>query len=192
MVNKEDLLTVEMVREFLDCDVSTGKMIWKVRDVKWFAATGHGGAQGACNRWNAKKAGKVASHLMKSSGYHRVCIFDIQYLAHRVIWFWHYGEWPKNQIDHLDGNRANNAIDNLADKTAAENQRNKKNNSRNKSGFPGVHFNNREEKWRAKINIDRKPVHLGSFDSPEEAYAVWLERAKASGYTRRHITKEKK
>ncbi len=181
-------LTAEIVRELLDCDITTGELTWRKRDAKWFANTGHGGAQGNCNRWNGNNAGNKATSLNKATGYYQILILGRKYSAHRMIWLWYYGKWPDHQIDHLDGNPANNCIDNLADKTRSENQRNRKRSSRNTSGYPGVCWHKRDKCWRAQMKIQGMKTHIGSFDSPEEAYEAWKIKARELGFTERHIS----
>ena len=76
-------LTQEIVRELLDYDADTGKFHWKFRDVKWFADTGHGGAEGECKRWNGKNAGKEAFATPKR-GYLSGLLFAQAYQTHRM------------------------------------------------------------------------------------------------------------
>src|SRR5690348_14306740 len=63
------------------------------------------------------------------------------YLAHRLAWFYTYGEWPKNLIDHIDMNPANNAISNLREATHSTNKANRRAPANNSTGFKGVSFN---------------------------------------------------
>ncbi len=180
-------LTAGIVRELLDCDIETGEMRWKERDVKWFKQ-GKRTAEHSCKIWNTKNAGQKASRLNPGSGgYFRVRIFNKFYPSHRIIWLWHYGKWPDHQIDHLDGNPANNKIDNLADKTNAENGKNRKMHAKNISGYPGVSWCTREQKWKASVNIQGKPKHLGYFEIKEDAYSAFLEKARENNYTERHV-----
>jgi hypothetical protein len=72
-------------------------------------------------------------------------------------------------IDHRDGDTINNRPDNLRDITNATNSRNAKMRSDNTSGFTGVNWNTRYNKWVARISINGKMKYLGSFDSIEEA-----------------------
>ena len=180
-------LTAEIVRELLDCDITTGELTWRERDVKWFNDSGYGGAQGNCNRINARCFGKLAACKSKTTGYYYIRIFGKNYHAHRIIWLWYYGSWPDNQIDHLDGNPGNNCIENLADKTSTENQMNRKASSINTSGYPGVSFYKQTNKWRAGIKINKKSYHIGYFNSAEEAYEAWAVKAREMGFSERHV-----
>lgn len=93
--------------------------------------------------------------------------------AHRVAWFLIYGKWPKNQIDHIDRNKLNNAINNLREVNTSENCHNQSDRG-NSLGFMGV--NKHKNKFRAKISIRGKSVHLGLFNTPEEAHNKYLEK----------------
>jgi hypothetical protein len=93
-------------------------------------------------------------------------------LVHRIIFALHHGYLPE-LIDHIDRNPYNNRIENLRPATNAVNALNRKLDSRNKSGITGVR--RYRQKWRAQINIDGKLVHLGTYNTPEEAEQVYLK-----------------
>lgn len=80
--------------------------------------------------------------------------------------------------DHIDGNPLNNCRSNLRLATPAENARNRGKQRDNTSGFKGVHWNKQRRNWRAQIKINQKGIHLGVFDTPEEAYAAYCKAAK--------------
>ena len=73
-----------------------------------------------------------------SGGYRRVKIKGRMYLVHRLAWFLAYGVWPAHEIDHIDGNRLNNKLENLRDVPKAINQRNAYRRKDNSSGLVGV------------------------------------------------------
>lgn len=94
------------------------------------------------------------------------------------IWFYMTGQFPKGVVDHIDGNKRNNAWDNLRDVTQAVNLSNKhmaqKNNT---SGYLGVSAH--QGKYKARIKVNGKQIVLWPFDTPEEAHHAYLnERAK--------------
>jgi hypothetical protein len=96
--------------------------------------------------------------------------------AHRAAWALHYGEWPKGQLDHRDGNGLNNRIDNLRDSTHAQNQRNQRIHIRNKTGVRGVCIDKKSGKWQALIwDGNGKRIHLGRFTTVEAAAAARKE-----------------
>lgn len=151
----------ERLLELLEYNPETGKLIWRER------------ASGP-ETWNAKWAGKLALDAKHSNGYRRGCI-DYQYVfAHRVIYKMMTGLEPP-QIDHHDGDRANNRWGNLFAATALDNARNAKKRCTNKSGRVGVHMG-RSGKWIAQIRRGGRVRHLGSFSSFEAACEA---RAKA-------------
>jgi len=102
------------------------------------------------------------------------------YKAHRVIWLMMTGEWPRLEIDHIDGDGTNNAWANLRLATRSQNNMNKRMQSNNSSGFKGVRRNG--SGWSAQIWLDRKGIWLGTFRTKQEAHAICCEaRIKAYG-----------
>ena len=77
------------------------------------------------------------------------------------------------QIDHIDGNPANNRRSNLRLCTHAENRKNNRKHSNNTSGFKGVSWHKQAKRWHARIMINYKSKHLGYFDTPEQAKAAY-------------------
>ena len=71
-------------------------------------------------------------------GYVQLMFNRKKLMAHRLAWFLHYGKWPKAQIDHINGIRDDNRIENLRDVTQTENMRNAKLYATNKSGVNGI------------------------------------------------------
>lgn len=98
-------------------------------------------------------------------------------LAHRVIWKLVTGEDPNHlQVDHLDGDRTNNAWHNLRLATNTDNGFNRGRQSNNKSGFKGVSLHV-QGRWVARIRSRGVDKHIGLFDTPEEAHAAYVEAA---------------
>jgi hypothetical protein len=83
-----------------------------------------------------------------------------------------YGEWPKLNIDHINRNPSDNRLVNLRDVTQKQNRQNASKRSDNTSGYPGVYWFKRDSKWVANIKHDYKLIHLGLFESLEEAVAA--------------------
>ncbi|ELW2864864.1 HNH endonuclease [Salmonella enterica] len=117
-------------------------------------------------------------------GYVRVVVRQKFYLAHRIIYEMHHGEIPEGyQVDHIDGDKLNNNIQNLRLATNSINQRNKRKSSRNTSGVTGVCFDRKTGKWVARIC--RK--YLGKFANFEDACAARMEAVNnLGGFTQRH------
>jgi hypothetical protein len=84
--------------------------------------------------------------------------------VHRVIFLLHHGYLPE-VVDHIDGNRQNNHIDNLREATPSQNKCNQKIYRNNTSGVKGVYFKKETNKWNAQINYNGKRKHLGTFES---------------------------
>lgn len=105
-------LTQSIVRELLDYDPVSGKLTWKERSAKWFKDIGSGGQEGNSSRWNGNYAGKETFNYVSKTGYYVGRILGKDYKKHRIIWLYEYGFMPKI-IDHIDGNKLNNSLDNL-------------------------------------------------------------------------------
>ena len=131
---------------------------------------GQSPAEIACKAWNNKHADKEALTALRS-GYPRGIIDGEHFTAHRVIWKWMTGEEPP-EIDHIDGNRANNRWSNLRASTRAANNRNAKLRRDNQSGRVGIHFDKRRKYWIAQISIRGHVTHLGVFPTKEAASAA--------------------
>lgn len=112
-----------------------------------------------------------------ANGYRMIGIDKERYLSHRLAWLFVYGEWPLGFIDHIDGDRANNAIANLRCATVAQNGWNTRK-SWGRSGIRGVRFNKGEGRWVANINVNGKRRFLGYFDSAEQARTAYEKVAK--------------
>lgn len=109
-----------------------------------------------------------------SKGYHRICVYGKRYRTNRLAWFYVYGVWPKDQIDHVDGHRSNNAIANLRPATNTLNSENERNARRNnKAGLLGVVRDG--ERWRAYIKVAGKTVALGRFASDLAAHHAYVK-----------------
>ena len=118
-----------------------------------------------------KKTGKIIK--APSNGYFRAAINKKNYLAHRIIFMMHHGFVPKI-IDHINGNRSDNRIDNLR---AADNSQNAWNRIANKistSNIKGLRLR-KNNKWEARIQVNKKSKYLGVFDNIELAELVVME-----------------
>ena len=137
MINKDN------VKELFD--YKNGKLFWK-ETVNSRAVKGN-------------EAGTVNGQGYRQVGYKRKI-----YLAHRIVWLWHTGEWPVGDIDHKQGNSLDNRIEKLRDVDKPTNQINRQGAQKNsKTGVLGVR--NVGKKFQAHYRSD----YIGSFKTLEEA-----------------------
>ena len=115
----------------------------------------------------------------KSHGYYQVKLNGKPHYLHRLL-AEAFIPNPENkpEVDHIDGDRKNNALSNLRWATHAENGRNRKKRKDNTSDYTGVSFHEVTGKWRAQIKVDGKEKHLGLFHTKEEAAAVYEKAAR--------------
>lgn len=147
------IVTQDKVKQVLDYNPATGEFTWKV-------ATS-----------NRVKPGEVAGRLCKTLGYILIGIKSKTHLAHRLAWLYTYGEWPKQQVDHVDGNRSNNAIANLRDVSNRQNSSNRK--CHRDGRLVGAVYYKANDKWGSKIVKDDKQHYLGLFDTEWEAHQMY-------------------
>lgn len=122
---------------------------------------------------NRTKPGTVLDHPNTGDGYIKIGIDGARYLAHRLAWMYVYGVWPAQRIDHINGCRSDNRIENLRDVSAQENSQNMRNAMTNTaSGYLGAYKH--RSKWASKIRINGKTTNLGVFDTPELANAAYI------------------
>lgn len=124
----------------------------------------------------ARKGSRAGS--INAIGYEVLRLDQRDYLAHRVVWFWHNGTWPDGLIDHIDLDRLNNRVFNLRIATAAQNHWNRPPNKRNKSGYKGVIFHKVSGRWAARISASRMKFHIGLFDTAEAAHEAYVAYSK--------------
>ena len=120
------------------------------------------------------KLGNTAGYIDKD-GYRLIKINQKSYRAHRLAWLYMYGQWPTKQIDHIDGNKLNNSIDNLREATQAQQNANRPALSRNLLGVKGVRKHGK--KYQALICKDKKQIVIGLFDTIKEADYAYRKKA---------------
>jgi hypothetical protein len=174
-----------MLRSLLRLDSNTGKLFWEERDISLFRDGGKS-AEHSMKVWNKRYAGKQALTASHRGLYLCGSINYSNMFAHRVVYALYHGHWPRFTVDHIDGNGINNVPSNLRDVEHAENMKNIRISSRNKSGFTGVSFSKVCRKYEARIQVDGRPMILGYFDKASDAST---ERTKANaqfGYHNNH------
>jgi len=169
---KVDSITPEILRELLRYDPNTGKLYWKPRGRECFSS------DRAFKAFNSKFAGKEALTSPNESGYKRGNVLGVTVRAHRAGWAIYYGEWPNGFIDHVNGDTSDNRLANLRTATQTQNMWNTRPTKNCKSKLKGVHFCKTTNRWRSKIRLDGKHIHLGRFDTEEAAHAAYCKAAK--------------
>jgi hypothetical protein len=147
------MIDTSIIRERLDYDPATGIFRWKISP---------------CRRL---KKGDLAGAFCK--GYRVIKIGNKTYRAARLAWQYVYGEEPPNEIDHINGVKNDDWIENLRCATHQENCCNRKRRSDNVSGHKGVSWDSRASAWQAQVMAKGIPVHLGYYENPEEAGAAY-------------------
>lgn len=169
---KREILSSDELRQLLDYDPATGKLFWKERP-------------DAAARWNTRYAGKEAFTSTNNNGYRQGRIHMVNNLAHRVIWALAYGRWPdfpREQIDHINGDRCDNRLENMRLVDATANARNAAMPKSNTSGQVGVCFVAKTNKWRVRLNDQE----LGYFEDKGEAIRVRKKAEADGGYHPNH------
>lgn len=127
---------------------------------------------------NRKKIGSEIGGITQS-GRRTISIHGIKYSAHRLIWFYVTGKFPRLSIDHIDGNPSNNSWNNLREADHTGNSANAKLHVTNTSGFKGVTRNpHYEEEWMAQIVHCGRLINLGYFKNKEDAARAYDKKAK--------------
>lgn len=155
------MVTQARLKELLDYNPSTGIFTWR---------EGRGGMA----------AGSVAG-CVSSEGYVQLTVDGKHYKAHRLAWLYVHGEFPLNQLDHINRVRTDNRICNLRPATHAENAQNQRKHRDNTSGVTGVSWDKKSRKWRANIRLNGRKIFLGLYETIKEAAA-----ARAAGKAKLH------
>ena len=117
---------------------------------------------------------------MASSRRRSIYIDGRNYYSYRLAWVHFYGVWPKNLIDHINGNSDDNRIINLRDVDSSINLQNRNQKSGNQSGFLGVHYDKERKTYCAQIELNRNKFNQirrmkRGFATPELAFQQYLE-----------------
>lgn len=151
-------LTAERLRELLHYDPETGTFTRRVTTS------------------SRAIAGDVAG-TGNDRGYTRLKVNNRSYRAHRLAWLYMTGEWPELQIDHVNGDRADNRWANLREAAPHQNRANSKPTIRNKCGIKGVRWH--YGKWSVEITAKGIRHYIGRFNKlseAAEAYAAAADR----------------
>lgn len=162
---KDDLLNQEKLKELVHYDPETGLLTRKTR----FGTRQIGDVMG--KNWCV--------------GYVRVSLLCERYSAHRLAFLYMEGRWPKS-IDHINHIRTDNRWINLREVDQAENTKNIKLSSRNKSGVTGISWDRRCKKWFACLRTGGKTKYLGVFSDKFEAICARKSADNKYGFHSNH------
>jgi hypothetical protein len=169
---KEAAISQELLKERIHYDRETGVFTWL--DVKVNGNKVRNKRAGCTNR-----AGYVQIGLKVNGKYYAL-------FAHRLAWLYEYGEFPSENLDHLNHNKTDNRITNLRIATQRENLRNQSMSSNNTTGHTGVTLRKSSNKYYAHIKVNYKQKHLGSFENIEDAAKAVKEARAHYGFHVNH------
>lgn len=158
--------TQGLLHQIYDYDPNTGSLTYK-RDF-----------------YRRVKGSNVTSQT--NNGY-LVVTLDKTYLAHRIIWLMQTGDFPEF-VDHINHDRTDNRWNNLRDVSKQTNAENKSVNQNNTTGYMGVSQIKSTGRYRASLTRDRKHIHLGVFNTAEEAHQARIAANEAHGFHSNHGT----
>lgn len=153
------MITQERLKELFNYDQETGLFTWiaKSRTI--------GGL----------KAGSLTGQTPNSNGYLRISVDSKRDYAHRMAWLYVYGDYPKFDIDHINGNRSDNRIVNLRDVPHIVNSQNLRSATKtNTIGYMGITWSNYAKAWSSAVTVNGKRIHIGYFKDPEKAHQAYL------------------
>jgi hypothetical protein len=118
------------------------------------------------------RTGRIAGNINKR-GYVRLGINGVEYKGHRLAYLYMTGEMPQHFIDHINGIKSDNRWLNLREATNTQNNYNSGMKPFNTSGYKGISWDKKRNKWIAQISINNKNKYLGAFMQKEEAHAAY-------------------
>jgi len=168
---------VEYLKSRLSYCPSSGVLSWLPRSRSEFKT------DRAYLAWVSRFQNKDGFTAINHNGYKIGRLGKVNILAHRVAWTLVHGVWPDGEIDHINGDRTDNRIDNLRVVSTKANARNKRIDARKISGVPGVYWHKAANKWCAAIN---KSERIGYFRDFDEAVKARKEAERKHGYHENH------
>lgn len=167
VLKKHLLMSVGDIRDLIDYNPETGVLTAKVN-------------------FSGRQAGSVIGS-QTWQGYYAFSLFGKKCFAHRLAWLLHYGEWPSQPIDHINGIKTDNSIRNLRLCSLSQNQFNKPTQKNNTTGVKGVYWNKRDKRYVASVQFNGKKYSAGHHKDIEGAKeAVMKLREKLAGEFTNH------
>lgn len=158
---KTDLTAVRL-RELLDYNPDTGVFTWKSHTVA------HG------KKGKRMLIGSEAGGL-DGYGYRKIGLFGSKYAAHNLAWLYVKGEWPRHTIDHINGIRTDNRIENLRDVSRRINNENLRSaRSHNRSGMLGAYYHKFSGLYGSRITVQGREISLGYFKTAQQAHDAYI------------------
>lgn len=175
----------DLLKACLEYDATTGELAWLTRPEWTFPLREGRSPSHIANAWNSTWAGKPAFTAVAKNHYRKGAFNVGNYYAHRIIWMLVYGENP-DDIDHDDGNRGNNRLINLFDRSRSGNLKNRVLSRNNTSGFHGVCWSKRHNLWSVNIGHEGKTIHIGWFKEFDDAVIARQAAEVTYGYNPNH------
>lgn len=119
------------------------------------------------------KIGDIAGSMKR--GYKTIRVDGSSYYAHRLVWLYVYGHFPKLMLDHINRIRSDNRLVNLREVSVSENNQNTSISKNNSTGYSGISFHKATGKYQARIGVDGKSKYLGIFISIKNAIVAQTE-----------------
>lgn len=111
---------------------------------------------------NTVKVGDIAGHK-RMDGYVVISLGNNSYFAHRLAVLYMENKLYPHHVDHINGIKDDNRWCNLREATSSQNAANTGVRKDNTSGFRGVSWDEKRKKWKTRINVDGKEIHLGRY-----------------------------